>query len=183
MAAPASSIKAVIAALSGNAFVTLVKFISAASITVGVLLGLIAIYLVLANRELLLGRAVPEDVELRFVSIIRARKSIADIHDVKTRQLTPESFTFKAEIRFSEAFIAERLAEALPAGGLAQVGDARERGLQDMARHLIRVLSEEVDAIETDVRAVIPEARHIDLELEHLPTSAPVTGAVAPRSA
>ncbi|MFP2898114.1 cation diffusion facilitator family transporter [Corallococcus sp. 4LFB] len=158
-------------------------FDSAAPITVGMLLGLVAIYLVLANRELLLGRAVPEEVAQRFESIIRARKSIADIHDVKTRQLTPESFTFKAEIRFSEAFVAARLAEALPPGGLAQVRDARERGLQDMARHLIRVLSEEVDAIEAEVRTAIPEAKHIDLELEHLPAAAPVTWAAAPRSA
>jgi zinc transporter 9 len=158
-------------------------FDSAASITVGVLLGLIAIYLMLANRELLLGRAVPVEAARRFESVIRARRSIADIHDVKTRQLTPESFTFKAEIRFSEAFVAEKLAEALPSGGLAQVGSAREQALRDMARHLIRVLSEEVDAIEAEVRAAIPEARHIDLELEHLPASPPVAEVVAPRSA
>jgi zinc transporter 9 len=29
--------------------------------------------------------------------------------------------------------------------------------------------AEEVDAIEAEVRAAIPEAKHIDLELEHVP--------------
>jgi solute carrier family 30 (zinc transporter), member 9 len=136
---------------------------------VGLLLGLIAIYLVMENRELLLGRAVPDEVEQRFVEVVRARTSIADIHDVKTRQLTPETFTFKAEIRFSEAFVAAKLAEAIPAEALARGGEVRESMLQDAARHIIRALSEEVDAIEAEVRAAIPEAKHIDLELEHLP--------------
>lgn len=146
-------------------------FDSLASIIVGLLLGVIAVYLVMENRELLLGRAVPDEVEQRFESLVRARPSIAGLHAVKTRQLTPETFTFKAEVRFSEAFVAAKLAEALTADGLARVGEARERVLHEAARYLIRALSEEIDAIEAEVRAAIPEAKYIDLELEHLHAS------------
>lgn len=149
-----------------------------ASLTVGLLLGLIAIYLMVENRSLLLGRAVPEDVERRFVEIVRARGSVADIHDVKTRQLTPETFTFKAEVRFSESFVATRLAEAIPSN-MPIAGEQRSLALQDVAAHLIRSLSEEVDAIEADIRQAIPEAKHIDLELEHL-AAAPNTTQAAP---
>jgi zinc transporter 9 len=144
-------------------------FDALASITVGVLLGIIAMVLVVENRTLLLGRAVPAEVQQRFLERVRVRGSIADIHDVKTRQLTPEAFQFKAEIRFSEEFVSARLAEALPAQGLPLAGEARTRALQELSRHLIRALSEEVDAIEAEVRAAIPEAKHIDLELEHVP--------------
>ncbi|MCY1018337.1 cation diffusion facilitator family transporter [Pyxidicoccus sp. MSG2] len=156
-----------------------------ASIIVGLLLGLIAIYLVVENRALLLGRAVPEETELRFVNVVRARGSVADIHDVKTRQLTPETFVFKAEVRFSEAFVAARLAEALPVSALPASGEARTHALSGVAAFLIRALSEEIDAIEADVRRAIPEAKHIDLELEHLlvpgavAAPAPVRGVVA----
>ncbi|WP_204484676.1 cation diffusion facilitator family transporter [Archangium primigenium] len=146
-------------------------FDALASVVVGVLLGFIAVYLVLENRTHLLGRAVPDDVEARFQSIVRARPSIADIHDVKTRQLTPEVFLFKAEVRFSEAFVAGWLSQALRGVGELPVGEGRERALLPPAQSLIRLLSEEIDAIEADVRAAIPEARHIDLELEHLPAS------------
>ncbi|WP_224364627.1 cation diffusion facilitator family transporter [Hyalangium versicolor] len=155
-----------LAYLTGNAL-----FDSLASIIVGLLLGLIAIFLVVENRDLLLGQAVPDEVGQRFVDVIRARSSIADIHDVKTRQLTPETFTFKAEIRFSATFVAAKLAEALPSERLAHTGEARERMFQEAAQHLIRVLSEEIDAIEAEVRTAIPEAKHIDLELEHLPAA------------
>lgn len=172
----------VLAYLTGNPV-----FDSAASIIVGLLLGGIAIVLVAENRELLLGHAVPEETERRFVDTVLARGSVADIHDVKTRQLTPESFAFKAEVRFSEAFVAAKLAEALPASGLPASGDARIQALGGTATALIRALSEEIDAIEVDVRRAIPEAKHIDLELEHLtvpgaqaaPVRAPAYGAVA----
>jgi zinc transporter 9 len=142
---------------------------AAASLTVGVLLGLIALVLMVENRGLLLGRAVPAEVQQLFVERVRSRGSIAELHDVKTRQLTPETYQFKAEIRFSEDFVAARLAEILPVVGLPASGEARTQALQETARHLIRALSEEVDAIEAEVRAAIPEAKHIDLELEHLP--------------
>ncbi|MBU8897257.1 cobalt transporter [Corallococcus sp. H22C18031201] len=154
---------------------------AAASLTVGVLLGVIAIYLMVENRGLLLGRAVPDDVEQRFVDVVRARPSLADLHDVKTRQITPETFQFKAELRFSESFVAAKLGEALPASGLPAAGASREQALQGAARHLIRALSEEIDAIEAEVRRVIPEAKHIDLELEHL--SAEAAEAAEQRSA
>jgi zinc transporter 9 len=144
-------------------------FDALASITVGALLGIIAVVLMVENRALLLGRAVPKEIQQRFLERVRVRGSIADIHDVKTRQLTPETFQFKAEIRFSEEFVSARLAEALPAQGLPLTGEARARALQELSRHLIRALSEEVDAIEAEVRAAIPEAKHIDLELEHVP--------------
>jgi len=142
-----------------------------ASVVVGLLLGLIAVYLVLENRTHLLGRAVPDEVEARFVALVRARPSIADIHDVKTRQITPEVFLFKAEVRFSDAFVATWLSQALRGVGELPPGEGREQALLPSAQNLIRLLSEEIDAIEAEVRAVIPEARHIDLELEHLPSS------------
>ncbi|RKG95111.1 cation diffusion facilitator family transporter [Corallococcus carmarthensis] len=145
---------------------------AAASLTVGVLLGLIALYLMVENRELLLGRSVPADVEQRFEDLLRARPSLADLHDVKTRRLTPEVYQFKAELRFSEAFVAARLEEALPSQGLPPKGAERERALTDAARHLIRTMSEEIDAIEAEIRRAIPQAKHIDLELEHLTAAA-----------
>ncbi|QSQ21554.1 cation diffusion facilitator family transporter [Pyxidicoccus parkwayensis] len=162
-------------------------FDAAASIIVGLLLGVIAVYLMVENRELLLGRAVPEETERRFVQGVLSRGTVADIHDVKTRQLTPEAFAFKAEMRFSEAFVAAKLAEALPASGVPASGEARTQALSGAASALIRALSEEIDAIEAEVRKAIPEARHIDLELEHLPmpgaeaapVRAPAYGAVA----
>jgi zinc transporter 9 len=77
------------------------------------------------NRERLLSRAVPDELEQRFVALIRARPSIADIHDVKTRQLTPESFPSKAEIRLHVGFVSERVQGLLPPGLAMPSGEPR----------------------------------------------------------
>jgi zinc transporter 9 len=143
-------------------------FDAMASMLIGLLLGVIAIYLIQTNRGLLLGRAVPPDSERLFVQRVLARGSVADVHDVKTRQLSTEDFQFKAEVRFSEPFVARVLERAL-AGRKESTDPAT---LAAAARMLIQALSEEIDVIEADVRAAIPEARHIDLELEHLPAAA-----------
>src|SRR6185295_4970147 len=59
------------------------------SMVVGAVLGLVAFYLVRENRELLLGRAIPEGVEDRFIEIVKRQPSVKLVRDVKTRQLTP----------------------------------------------------------------------------------------------
>jgi hypothetical protein len=52
-------------------------------------------------------------------------------------------------------------------------GEARTHALQELSRHLIRALSEEVDAIKAEMRAPTPDAKHIHRELEHLPRPSP----------
>jgi solute carrier family 30 (zinc transporter), member 9 len=138
-----------------------------ASITVGVLLGLIAIFLVMENRELLLGRAVPEDIEQRFVQLVRSFPSIASIHDVKTRQITPELYHLKAEIRFHPNLLVDRLRGLLPAGASILPGAAHEGLLRELSRHALQGVSDEIDALENAVKAAIPEAKHIDFEVDH----------------
>lgn len=133
------------------------------SIVVGLLLGFVAIHLVIENRELLMGKAVPDGVEEKFISIMRARPSVLNVHDVKTRQLTPEAYKLKAEVIFNSDFIMEKLEKIVP----PEAGDDRAR-LRVIAANSIRILSEEVDAIESAVRAEIPEAKHIDIEIDHL---------------
>jgi zinc transporter 9 len=144
-----------------------------ASITIGTLLGFIAVYLVLTNRELLLGRAIPPAVETRFVEIVKARPGVANVHDVKTREITPELYQLKAEIRLAPAVVVERLRALLPPGTSVPSGAAHGLLLDELARHALQAVSDEIDAIEHAVQAEIPQARHIDLELDHHALAAP----------
>jgi zinc transporter 9 len=138
---------------------------AAGSIVIGCVLGGVAFYLVRENRELLLGRAVPEGVEDRFVEIVRAQPSVRSVRDVKTRQLTPEAFKLKAEITFDNEFLATHLGRSLPKeGGLL---DDREAALRRIAAIATELIATEIAAIERAVRAEIPQARHIDLEVAH----------------
>ncbi len=142
------------------------RFDAAGSLLVGLLLGYVAFHLVVENRRLLLGKAVPEEASEAFVRILRGRPSIRDVHDVKTRQITPEVYKLKAEIAISEPWMAERLGAALPPA--LDAGD-RSRALGKLAASAINALGNEIKAIEAAVRAEIPQAQHIDLELDHAP--------------
>ncbi len=136
------------------------------SVVIGALLGVIAVILVIENRDHLLGKAVPEGVEGKFTEILRNRPSIKSFRDVKTRRLTPEVFQFKAEVVFSEEFLAQKLDAALPHEPATFEGNGRERVLRLLAGAAARSIGEEIDAIEAAIRIEIPEARHIDLEVD-----------------
>lgn len=133
------------------------------SIVVGLVLGFVAFYLVRENRELLLGRAIPEGVEEQFVAIVERQPSIRTVRDVKTRQLTPEAFKLKAEIAFDVEYVAQHLARVLPPGSL----DVDK--LRLVAKITTEFVAAEVSAIERSIRAEIPQARHIDLEVASAP--------------
>jgi zinc transporter 9 len=135
-------------------------FDAVASILVGVVLGAVAFYLVKENRELLLGVAVPEGVEDRFTAILRGRPSVRDVRDVRTKQLTPETYKFAAEIQFDDQYLAKRLAAMVPGDGVP-----RDELLRAAGAAAVRVISEEIAEIERLVRVEIPQAAHIDIEL------------------
>ncbi|HVK64702.1 MAG TPA: cation diffusion facilitator family transporter [Polyangium sp.] len=138
-----------------------------ASILVGLLLGFVAIHLVTQNRELLIGMAVPDGVEETFVRVLRERPSVRGVRDVKSRRITPELYKLKAEVTFDPAFFAARLDQVLPPQPGALSGVERETTLRTVADGALRAISDEIDAIEVAVRAVIPEAGHIDIEVDH----------------
>lgn len=135
-----------------------------ASIFVGLLLGGIAIYLAISNRELLLGRSIPDATADRFIELLRQRGTVREVRDVKTREISPEVYALKAEISLDERWLARRLSETAP-----QTIDTRDRELlfRRIAGRTLALVREEIAALEKDVRAGIPEARHIDLEIAH----------------
>jgi zinc transporter 9 len=141
-------------------------FDALASLIIGVLLGLIAFYLVSQNREHLLGRAVPEGVEDRFIDVVLKHPSVRSIRDVKTRELTPESYILKAEITFDNDYIAERL-NRQSFEKIALDGPKGDRALRRMTAAVTDLIATEIAALEVDIRRVIPQAKHIDIEVAH----------------
>lgn len=135
------------------------------SLVVGLLLGVIAIHLAVENRGLLLGKAVPREVADRFRLLVEQTPGVRAVRDVKTRQITPESYKFKADFALDEGYLAMRLGRALPASMPDEA--ARQRALACLAETAVGAISDLVDQIEARVRREIPEAQHIDLEVDH----------------
>ncbi|MEE8467163.1 MAG: cation diffusion facilitator family transporter, partial [Planctomycetota bacterium] len=69
-----------------------------ATLIIGGMMGFIAIWLGYKNRSLILGPAIPSDVERDVLEYLRAQPSVERVHDVKTRVVGADRFRFKAEV-------------------------------------------------------------------------------------
>jgi zinc transporter 9 len=157
------------------------RFDAMGSLFVGAILGAVAIFLVFENRELLLGKAVPRDVRVRFEELLAASPAVRAVRSVRTRQLTPEAFHLEANVTLDTRHLAARLDAVLPHD--PGVGDAeRERLLATLAAAALDAVESEIVALERAVHLAIPQARHVDLEVEPFssPAAAPRTGSPGP---
>jgi zinc transporter 9 len=138
-----------------------------ASIVIGVLLGLTAVFLINRNRHFLLGPAPPSEAVTRMVGVLERNPVVDRVHDVKVSQLGAEEMRFKAEVGFDGREVARRLLAD------ADLGEAFSRldGPQSLERLLIEfggkvtdAIGDEIDRIEAELSETVPEARHVDLE-------------------
>jgi solute carrier family 30 (zinc transporter), member 9 len=141
-------------------------FDASASLIIGLLLGVVAFYLVSQNREHLLGRSVPEGVEERFIDVVLKHPSVRSIRDVKTRELTPEAYILKAEITFDNDYVAEQV-NRQSLDKISFEGNKRDRAMRKMTAAVTDLIATEIQQLEKEIRAVIPQAKHIDIEVAH----------------
>jgi zinc transporter 9 len=141
------------------------EFDAMSSIVVGGVLGVVAVYLVRENRELLLGRAVPEGVEAKFVDILLKHASVRSVAAVMTRQMTPEAYKFSAKITLDNDALALHVDDELRDGKWALSGKARGKTLRRITSITTDRIACEIEKIEAAVRAEIPQATYIDLEV------------------
>ncbi|MEO8703467.1 MAG: cation diffusion facilitator family transporter, partial [Kofleriaceae bacterium] len=137
---------------------------TAGSLIIGVLLGGVAFYLVRENRELLLGRAVPASIEEHFTSAVLAHPAVRSVRGIKTRQLAHDSYMFKAELTLDTDYLAEQLDRLLPRD---QRDLTKGRALRRTTIATTDLIATEMLSIEVAIRAAIPHAKHIDLEIAH----------------
>jgi zinc transporter 9 len=139
----------------------------AASIAIGLLLGLSAIFLINRNRRFLLGPAPPTETVSRMVSVLEGSPVVARIKDVKVSQLGADSVRFKAEVTFDGREIARRLLARTNIRTTWQALESAEdleRVLVDFGGQLADAIGDEIDDLEEQLAATAPEAQHVDIE-------------------
>ena len=139
----------------------------AASVAIGLLLGVSAVFLINRNRRLLLGPAPPSESVARMLAVLEGSPIVARIQDVKVSQLGADSVRFKAEVTFDGRELARRLlAERdLDATWATLNGpQALERLLVEFGAEVTAVVGDEIDRLEAELTEAAPEAQHVDLE-------------------
>ena len=88
-------------------------FDSISSIIIGLLLGLMAVWLAWRNRELLLGPAIPKARQDEIVKLLEDQPSVRSVRIVRTRIVGAERFRLAVEVDFDGAFLGAQHADVL----------------------------------------------------------------------
>eukprot|EP00753_Platysulcus_tardus_P008268 PLAT15861.1.p1 GENE.PLAT15861.1~~PLAT15861.1.p1 ORF type:complete len:401 (+),score=111.14 PLAT15861.1:435-1637(+) len=145
---------------------------SLGSITIGGLLGGVAVFLIQKNREALIGTSLPPERIQRVMDALYEDEVVSSIHDVKAVVMGATSSRFKAEIFFNPEAITRR---ALARNGSSEQTVARLRDLEtdealmNWSIHygsaILNQVGREVDRLEQLIREELPELKHVDLEV------------------
>jgi len=149
---------------------------AAGSIAVGGLLGMIAMFLVQKNRDLLLGRSMGHADSNAILLHLQKDPVVAFVTDTKTEEIGPGIFRFKAEVAWNGDKLVERYLERC---GRSRVEAALRHALSPMShpslldgvmksygRDIINAVGAEVDRIEAEIQAINPGCRYVDLETD-----------------
>ncbi len=137
------------------------------SILIAILLGFIAIYLVIRNRELLLGPSVPPAVRQKIEDVIKSRPSVESIADLRTRVLDTGTYRVKADIRFDGDYFAKKQEETLlnHYNKIDNYEDFRQFSVS-YADEIINDLADEINFIEQEIQRVAPRVKLMDIEAD-----------------
>lgn len=140
---------------------------AAGSIVIGLLLGVVALFLIQKNRTLLIGRAIRPEDRRRLQEVLDADPAVDHVALQRAVVTGTSTYRISAEIEFDGSYFAEQYMEGrdLDAlhGSLETPSDLEEL-LVDYGEHVMKQVGDEVDRIEDRIREVLPKAHHINIE-------------------
>ncbi|MEX1361595.1 MAG: cation diffusion facilitator family transporter [Nannocystaceae bacterium] len=151
-----------LAQLTGNPV-----FDAMGAIVIGLLLGMVAVWLGIRNRSLLLGPAIPRALQAEIEQFLRDLPEVQRVRRVRTRIVGANRFRFQAELDFDGRVLGARMAHLVHERH-AELGDerAREQFANDFGEQLIDELGREVDRIEAQLVERFPRIAYVDLEAD-----------------
>ncbi|MEZ5989729.1 MAG: cation diffusion facilitator family transporter [Planctomycetota bacterium] len=135
-----------------------------ASVLIGLLLGVMALWLARINGSFLIGQAVPAAEEGEISAYVAAMPEVEAVHAIRTTVLAPDQVMLDLEVELHGGLLADRQ---------ALVDDAREiqRGADPLpllvaaAERSVRSVGRRIDGIEDRIRERFPRIVAISLEV------------------
>ncbi|MCP4895625.1 MAG: cation diffusion facilitator family transporter [bacterium] len=138
-----------------------------ASILIGLLLGAVALWLIMRNRHVLVGPAIPPQTRQRIREILATHPAVERIAFLRTRIVDSETYRVAAEIDFAGDVLASKLEDSLRSEyeAISSWEDFRAFAAR-YADQVVDVLGDEIDVIEDKIRKEFPKARYLDIEAD-----------------
>jgi zinc transporter 9 len=140
-----------------------------ATLSIGVLLAGVAIFLVRVNRVFLLSRAIDPEVEQAIRDVFSRHPAVSDVVSLTGVVLTMGQYRVAADLDFNGAALAREVLSTKDVAALRKELDseaALSAWLEGFAEELLAALAAEVDQIEHEVRTAVPGVTQLDLEAD-----------------
>ncbi|MBI2108938.1 MAG: cation diffusion facilitator family transporter [Parcubacteria group bacterium] len=139
------------------------------SVIVGIILAVIAIFLIKKNREFLMGKSIPEDIAEEISTMLLTEPYIEKIIDFKSEVLDIGKYRVKCEIEFNGAALIEEIMEQDDMESEFKVikKDFEEfkRFVAYQTNRVPRLVGRKIDEAEKKIMAAFPSVKHIDIEI------------------
>lgn len=150
-------------------FTGLHYFDALGSIIIGIMLGIMALFLIRKNHEFLLGKAMPEAMRLEIIETLEEDPSIEKIIDFKSIVLDYGIYRVKCEIEFNGYSL---LKDIIKDGDLHEDFelinndyDGFLRFCVDYSDQVARLIGRRIDELEQKLHKKFPGVKHIDIEV------------------
>ncbi len=139
------------------------------SVLIGLLLGAMAIVLIAKNRNYLITKAIPVDVEETVLKIFNSDPTIEKVLDFKSAILDVDKYLIKCDVEFNASALMKELNQHhFLENEYEDVKESYENFMKFSVDYLDRVprlVGRKIDDIEKKIRAKVPEAVFIDIEI------------------
>lgn len=142
---------------------------SVGSILIGLMLGVVAILLIAKNRNFLLTKSIPTEIEEIILDILNEDPTIEKVLDFKSAVLDIDKYLIKCDVEFNaSALMKEFNQHHFLQNEYEDVKESYENFMKfsvDYMDRVPRMVGKRIDEIERKIRAEVPQAAFIDIEI------------------
>jgi zinc transporter 9 len=142
---------------------------SIGSIIIGLLLGTAAIILIAKNRNYLITKSIPKEIEELIIDILNNDPTVEKVLDFKSAILDVDKYLIKCDIEFNASSLIKQLSSHhFLENEYEEVKESYENFMKfsvDYMDRVPRLVGRKIDELEKKIRAQVPQAIFIDIEI------------------
>ena len=135
------------------------------------MLAVIAVVLIAKNREYLIGRTIPDDMEEEIIEMIECDPAIEKVLDFKSTTLDVGIYRIKCDIEFNGYTLLNEIYHSKSTTLRADYDDVKDdyeefkKFCAEYADRLPRLVGKKIDDLESKLKDKYPGVKYIDIEL------------------
>ena len=141
------------------------SFDAITSIIIALLLGLMAIFLGIANGRFLIGRAMTDSSQEEMKNFIENLEIVDHVERILTRVIGPSNVRLSLEVSLNGSLLIDRKKISLDAQEIKSHPEQATGILVDTFDRAIRTTGNAINELEKQIQTRFPEVKFIDLEL------------------